>query len=259
MSDIQTVTRPEAEEFGRRYYTPANAACALVGNLDVEQCKRIVERYFGRLPAGPEPPPITTREPEQRGERRVKVEWDAEPDLIIGYHKCHPLHDGEAVFDVIDAVLSRGRTSRLYKTLVLDRRLATSIGTWTGPTQRDPNLFMVTAEPLHPHTTREVEEAIDEVLETLITDPPEGDELEKVRNNLRADLLRAMQSNRGLASRLSYYQAVFDDWQLAQKQLEKIERVTTEDVRRVAEKYFLPTRRTVGEIVKVAAPSEKGQ
>lgn len=258
MSDIRTVTRREAEAFGRRFYAPGNAAAALVGDLDVEETKRIVKRYFGRLPKRPLPPPITTREPEQRGERRVKVEWDHEPELIIGYHKPDPLHDDEAVFDVIDAILSRGRTARFYKTIVRDRRLATSVGTWTGPTNRYPNLFTISATPLHPHTTAELEQAIYEVLGTLVTDPPSAEELQKVRNNLHADFLRRMRSNRGLAGQLSYYEAIFGDWRYIETHLGKIDAVTADDVVRVAKKYFVSTNRTVGEIVNSAQPEKEG-
>jgi predicted Zn-dependent peptidase len=259
MSDLQTVTRSQAEEFRRTYYAPGNAAVALVGALDIAQCKQTVTRYFGRLPARPLPPPIRTQEPEQRGERRVVVEWDARPQLVIGYHKPSPLHPDEAVFDVIDDVLSRGRTSRLYKTLVRDRRLATSVNTFTEPTNRYPNLFSVAATPLYPHTAGEVEQAIYEVLGTLITNPPNDEELQKVRNNQRADFLRGLQSNRGLARALSYHQAVFGDWRYMQKRLDLIDRVTAQDVRRVAEKYLIPINRTVGEIVPLATPREKGQ
>ncbi len=256
MSDIQAVTRRQAEEFRNKYYVPANATVALVGDLDIEACKKIVAQYFGRLPKRPLPPPIVTQEPEQRGERRVVVEWDAKPWLIIGWHKPSPLHPDEAVFDVIDAVLSRGRTSRFYQTIVRDRKLAAEVSCFTVPTNRYPNLFGVEATPIHPHPTREVEQAIYEVMETLITNPPDGEELQKVRNNLRADFLRGLQSNRGLANRLAYYQAVLGDWRIMQTHLDKIDAVTAEDVRRVAKKYFTATNRTVGEIVPIS-PGEK--
>ena len=259
MSDLQTVTRPQAEEFRRTHYVPANAAVALVSDLDVEFCKKIADRYFGRLPARPLPPPIRTQEPEQRGERRVSVLWDAKPQLLIGYHKPSPLHDDEPVFDVIDAVLSNGRTSRFYKSLVRDRKIATSVRSFTGPTNRYPNLFLVSGTPLYPHTARELELAIYDVMGTLIANPPSDEELQKVRNNLRADFLRGLQSSRGLASTLALYQAIYGDWRRILKQVELIDRVTAQDVRRVAEKYFVPANRTVGELVQSATSSEKGK
>jgi len=259
MSDLQTVTRPQAQEFGRSHYVPANAAVALVGDLDIGDCTQTVTRYFGRLPAHPLPPPVTTQEPEQRGERRVVVEWDAQPQLLIGYHKPSPLHADGPVLDVIEGVLSEGRTSRLYKTLVQDRRLAAAVGAFSMPTDRYPNLFTVWAMPLHPHTTREVEQGVYKVLETLITQPPSEEELQKIRNNVRARLVRALESNRGLARELSYYQTVYGDWRYALKRVEMIERVTADDVRRVAQKYFVPTNRTIGEIVKTVTPQKKGK
>jgi predicted Zn-dependent peptidase len=258
MSDIQTMTRPQAEEFRRSHYVPANAAVALVGDIDIARCRETAARYFGRMPARPLPPPIRTQEPEQRGERRVVVEWDAQPQLLIAFHKPSPRHADEAVFDMIDGVLSSGRTSRFYKTLVRDRRLATSVNAFTQPTERYPNLFCISATPLYPHTTREVEQAIYEVMQTLISDLPSDEELQKVRNNLHAAFLRQLQSNRGLARSLAYYQAVFGDWREMEKHLERIDRVTPQDVRRVAEKYFIPINRTVGEIVRTTKSQEKG-
>jgi len=259
MSDIQTVTRPMAEAYNRTYYIPANSAAALVGNLDIEKCKKTIARYFGRLPSRPLPPPVRTIEPEQRGERRAVVESDAKPWLLIGWHKGHPLDADEAVFEVIDTILSRGHTARFYKTIVRDRKLATSVGSFTGPTERYPNLFCVSAMPLHPHTTREVEQAIYEVMGTLVTDPPGDEELQKVRNNLHADFLRELESNRGMAAALANYQMIYGDWRLIQTRLAKIDAVTAQDVRRVAEKFFAASNRTVGEIVQTAKPAEKGK
>jgi len=256
LSDIEAVTRREAEEFFDRYYSPRNTAVALVGDLDVERTEHLLRRYFGRIPARPLPRPIRTREPEQLGERRVKVEWDARPELAIAFHKPSPRHPDEAVFDVIHALLSRGRTSRFYKTIVRDRKLATSVDSWSGPTERYANLFCIWAVPRYPHTSREVEKAIYEVLDTLVTDPPDESELRKVKNNLRADVLKRMQSNSGLASTLGYYQAVFGDWREILRQLERIEKVTPADVSRVARKYFVQRNRTVAEIVPKSSESE---
>jgi len=254
MSDIQTLTRPMAEDFYRTHYAPANAVIGIVGDIDIDKTKAIVTRYFGRIPARDLPPPIRTKEPEQKGERRVKVLWDAQPDLLIGYHKVDPKDKEEPVFDVMHGVLSQGRTSRLYRTLVQEKQLATNVATFSGPTYRYPNLFIVYATPRHPHTAAEVEQAVYEVIQTLVTTPPSGEELEKVRNNLRAQLLQQMQENMGFAQLLSEFHAMMGDWRYLLRNLEQIDKVAPEDVKRVAQACFTEANRTVAAIVPIPAP-----
>jgi predicted Zn-dependent peptidase len=190
-------------------------------------------------------------EPEQRGERRVEVEFDAEPSIVIGYHKPGLGHPDDDVFDVIDAVLTDGLTSRLHAKLVRENRLAASVHSDANyPGVRAPNLFIVTATPLAPHTTAEVEAAIYEELERLKQEPVSPKELEKVINNLDADLVRALRSNSGLASQLALYQTVAGDWRYVLKSRDKIAAVTPADVQRVAAQYFTKSNRTVGVLVK---------
>jgi predicted Zn-dependent peptidase len=192
-------------------------------------------------------------EPEQRGERRVEVEFDAEPAVVIGFHKPGLGHPDDDVFDVLDAILSEGVTSRLYQKLVREQRLAASVSTDAGhPGVREPNLFIVMATPLAPHTTAEVEAAIYEELDRLKREPVSAKELERVINNLDADMVRGLRSNSGLASQLAMYQAVAGDWRYVLKSRDKIAAVTAADVQRVATEYFTKTNRTVGVLVKKA-------
>jgi predicted Zn-dependent peptidase len=181
----------------------------------------------------------------------VEVEFDAEPSIAIGYHKPALGHTDDYVFDVIDAVLSDGLTSRLYTKLVREKRLAASIGSDANyPGVRAPNLFILTATPLAPHTTAEVEAAIYEELERLKTEPVSAKELEKVINNLDADLVRALRSNGGLASQLALFQTVAGDWRYALKARDKIAAVMPADIQRVAAQYFTKSNRTVAVLVK---------
>ena len=181
----------------------------------------------------------------------MEVEFDAEPSVIIGYHKPGLGHPDDDVFDVIDAVLSDGLTSRLDRTLVRQRRLAASVNSDSNhPGARAPNLFVITATPLAPHTTAEVEAAIYEELERLKREPVSPKELERVINNLDADMVRALRSNSGLASQLALYQAVAGDWRDILKSRDRVAAVTAADVQRVAAQYFTKSNRTVGVLVK---------
>ena len=250
-SDILSLTPAETEAFFKTYYGPGRATVAIVGDINPKEVIALIERTFGKIPAAPPPPEIVTVEPPQRGERRIEVEFDAEPSLAIGYHKPALGHVDDYVFDVIDAVLSDGVTSRLYSKLVREKRLAASINTDANyPGVRAPNLFIITATPLALHTVGEVELAIYEELERLKTQPVSAKELEKVVNNLDADLVRALKSNGGLASQLALFQTVAGDWRYVLKARDKIAAVKADDIQRVAARYFAKSNRTVAALVK---------
>ena len=250
-SDILSLTPADTEAFFKAYYGPSNATIAIVGDMNPKDVMTLIEQTFGKIPAAPPQPQIVTVEPPQRGERRVEVEFDAEPSVAIGFHKPALGHPDDYVFDVIDAVLSDGLTSRLYTNLVREQRIAASVSSDSNyPGVRSPNLFVLNATPLAPHTTAEVEAAIYAELERLKTEPVSAKELEKVLNNLDADLVRALRSNGGLASQLALYQTVAGDWRYALKARDKIAAVTTADIQHVAAEYFTKSNRTVATLVK---------
>lgn len=250
-SDLVSLTPAETEAFFKTYYGPNRATIALVGDINPKDVIDLIESTFGQIPAVPVPPPLVTREPEQLGERRVEVEFHAEPTMVIGYHKPALGDPDDGVFDVIAAVLTHGRTSRLHTTLVQEKQLAASVHSDANyPGVRAPNLFILTANPLVPHTVTEVETAIYEELERLKREPVSPKELEKVINNLDAALVRALRSNSGLASQLAFYQTVAGDWRYILKGRDKMAAVTAADIQRVAAQYFTKTNRTVGALVK---------
>jgi predicted Zn-dependent peptidase len=257
-SDIQSLTPAATESFFKTYYGPANAVIAMVGDIHPPSVIALIEATFGKIPAMAAPPRVVTVEPPQRGERRLEVEFDAEPVLLLGYHKPALGHADDFVFDVMDSILSEGQTSRLYQRLVREKRLATAVNTQTSfPGAQAPNLFVMSAVPLAPHTTREVEEAITEELERLKADPVEAAELEKVLNNLDAELLRSLRSNSGLASQLAYFQTVAKDWRYILTARERIAAVTPADIQRVAVQYLTRNNRTVTTLVKPMADGKK--
>jgi predicted Zn-dependent peptidase len=250
-SDILSLTPAATEAFFKTYYGPGRATIGIVGDINPKEVIELIEHTFGKIPASPPPPQIVTIEPPQRGERRVEVEFDAEPQLVIGFHKPGLGHPDDYVFDVIDEILTDGLTSRLYTKLVRDGRLAASVNSDANyPGVRAPNLFLIHATPLAPHTASEVEAAILAELERLKTEPVTRKELERVVNNLDADLVRALRSNSGLASQLALYQTVAGDWRYVLKSRDKIAAVTPADIQRVAAQYFTKSNRTVATLVK---------
>lgn len=250
MSDIQSLTADEARAFHRRYYVPSNAVAAVVGDINIPSAIKLVDKYFGALPAAPPPPPIVTVEPPQDGERRVDVVADAEPQLLLGYHKPNAPSQDDIVFDVIDSIMASGRTSRLYTALVKQQQLAADVGTFGAPGDRYPNLWCVYAAPIAPHTTAELEKAIYAEIDRLKNEPVSEQELQKVKNQIDADYIRSLDSNGGLASRLTSMQAVIGDWHYLTKRRDAIAKVTPADIQRVAKKYLVPANLTVATLVK---------
>ncbi|MEZ4485804.1 MAG: pitrilysin family protein [Syntrophotaleaceae bacterium] len=244
-SDIANLSPEITRSFMERYYSPVNTVIALVGAVEFDQAVALVERYFGSIPPGTPVPEVAAVEPAQRGEKRVTVEFDAEPRLAMAFHKPTLPQRDDYVFDVLDQILSQGRTSRLYRALVVEQQLATEVASYGAPGYRYPNLFVISAVPRHPHTADEVESALVAQLQRLATEPVSELELERVRNRLRVDHLRYLQSNGGLARMLTFHQTVSGDWRYLIDYEQQIASVTAEDLMRVAATYLVPGNRTV--------------
>ncbi len=247
MSDIANMKKTEVAKYFQQYYSPNNAVIVVVGDINPDEVIKLIEKYFGDVQRQPPPPEVTTVEPEQKGERRVYVEYDANPVLSIAYHKPAVGHPDQYVFDVIEAILSHGRTSRLYKSLIEEKRMAVMAQAYGGPSKY-ADTFMFFCSPRHPHTAEEVEEAIYEELEKLKTTPVTAHELQKIKNQLEADFIRSLESASGLASEISSYEAV-SGWRYINTLVENTIAVTPEDIMRVAKKYFKKTNRTVAILV----------
>ena len=254
MSDLETMTRAEAEAFFKKYYEPSNLTIAIVGDVNPQEIKRLATEYFSGIPSGPKPDPVETVEPPQLGERRVVLEDPAQPFVLIGYHKPDIHHPDDAVFDAITDIVGEGRTSRLYKSLVKEKRIAVAASGFQGmPGAKYPSLFLFYAVPAKDHTPDECEQAIYAEIEKLKSEPVTPEELARAKTRARAGLIRQLASNSGLAAMLTFYEVVTGDWRDLFKQLDKIDKVTAEDIQRVANEYFTTKNRTVGIIETTAA------
>ena len=245
-SDIQFLDPDDMMSFFQRHHAPDNTVITIVGDLQPRVVMKIIERHFGSIPRKGSHYKRVTDEVPEKGERRIEVLFKANPELILGYRKPAPPAFDDYVFDIIDFILSKGRTSRLYKVLVEDKKLAESVWTANGmPGARYPNLFVVFASPRHPHTAGEVEASIAEEMEKLKREAVGSRELDKVKNRIRADYIRGLDSNDGLAGDLSYYESILGDWRYFTTHVDIIEKITAEDIMRVAQKYLLKENCTV--------------
>jgi len=253
-SDIESLSVDDARRFFETYYAPGNLTVAIAGDLDPQQVRDWAEAYFGRLRRRPPPPRVTTREPEQEGERRIEVVSTAQPVLLLGYKKPSNRHPDRAVFEVISSVLSAGRTSWFYKELVRDRQIALAAGGFPDfPGAKYSSLFLFYAFPGAGHGVEENEQAMLELIEKLKEDGPDEEILQMVKAKARASLVRQLDSNAGLAAELARHHVQYGDWRQLFRSLDEIEAVTADDVRRVAREYFRPGKRTVAYIVRPQA------
>jgi predicted Zn-dependent peptidase len=251
MSDIPFLSIDYVKNFFLKHYAPNNTVIAVVGDVVPSEFLNIIEKYFGGIPRQEVSIRRIEDEPEQRGERRIKFVADANPQLFIGYHKpTLPSYD-DYVFDIIDTILSGGRTSRLYKILVKEKGIAQSVQSINGlPGARYSNLFIISAVPRHPHTNEELENVVYKELERLKLEPVSEQEIEKARNQLKADFVRRLSSNAGLASMLSYFEAVAGDYRYITDFFTVMDGITAEDIMSAAQKYFISENRTVAELAR---------
>jgi predicted Zn-dependent peptidase len=249
MSDLNSFSATDAQNFFNKYYVPANMVVAVAGGIKAAQAMPILEKYFSRLPARPQPDETTTVEPAQNSERRVILKERAQPFYVEGYHRPDYRSKDDPVFDAISDLLSEGRTSRLYRIMVRDKKIAAVVAGFTGwPGVKYPHLFAFYAVPLPGHTPGEVGDAIHAEIDRLKKEDITDDELKMVKTRAKANLIRGLADNQGLAMQLATYQTRYGDWRELFRSVDRIEQVTKADIRRVANEVFSDTNRTVGVI-----------
>jgi predicted Zn-dependent peptidase len=250
-SDLRSLDLGYLRRFFRNTHTPNNTVIAIVGDIEPVRTLSLVKRYFGGLPTRTRPVRLATEEPPQTGERRIEVSFAADPKLIMGYHKPAPPSSVDDTFDVIETLLSEGRTSRLFKSLVSERRIAENVQSQNGlPGARYSNQFVLFATPRHPHTVLELERELDREIERLKSETVPPEELEKVKNQLQADFIRGLNSNAGLAGKLSYFEALLGDYRYLTRYPARIGQITASDIQNVARTYLTRENRTIATLVR---------
>ena len=251
MSDLQSLTREDAREFFETYYVASNLIVGVVGDVDSKEVIETVEKYFGRLPKRPPPPRVRTVEPPQKGERIVYLEDPTNPIYAGFFHKPAASHPDDIIFDALVDILGSGRTSRLYKTLVKEKKVAVQVSAFSGqPGNRYPNLFGTYAIPAAGKTADDVETEILGEIERLKKEPVTEEELNKVKTRSRASVIRGLSSNMGMARQLVFFEDITGDWRDLFHQVERIQEITPEDVQRVAQEYLIRKNRTTAKLVK---------
>ncbi len=258
MSDLQSLTREEARAFFEKHYIPQNMVIAIVGDIEPKQTVQVLETYFGRLEPGPDPEPIRTIEPKVPAEKTVTLYDPGQPWYLAGYPIPSIRHEDYPVLMALSEVISSGRTSRLYKRLVTEEKIAFFVGAFPGfPGSKYPSQMIFYATPAQGHTNEEVAASIDSEVARVKTELVSEEELVRAKTKLRANLIRQLDSNFGMALQLAEYETVTDDWRNLFHYIDRIQGLTAEDLRRVANEYLDNRYRTVGKIETVteAAPA----
>ncbi len=248
-SEVGQITATEAMEFHKKYYVGSNIVISVVGDVKASEALPILEKYFSRVPAGQKPEDMTTVEPKQFAEKSVIIRDPSQPIYVEGYHRPSFRDPDDAVYDAISDILSNGRVSRLYRSLVRDQQIAAvAEGVSPYPGSKYPGLFVFLAAPLPGHSSAEMRDAIHKEIEKLKSADITDAELSMYKTRARADLLRGLANNQGLANALSEYQTRYGDWRELFRQLNRVDKVTKTDIRRVANQVFIASNRTTAEI-----------
>lgn len=257
MVDIQNWTMEDLRNHFKMGYSPSNATMVVVGDVTADQIFKFAQKYIEPIPSHAPPPKVTTREPEQLGERRVTVRKFAQlPLLMIGYHTIESANADYYALKVLETILLSGQSSRMYQRLVDKDQLALFVNGGIGITL-DPDLFQITAQPKAGVAPEKVEQAIYEEFEKAKNSPVSDQEIEKAKNILLADFYRQMRTINNRANLLGTYEVYFGDYNKLFTAADEFNKVTKEDIQRVAKKYFSDKNRTVAVLIPEAPEQEK--
>ena len=257
MSDIDSIERDDLYHYDKTYYTPDNAVIIIVGDIHAEKIIEKVKESFGEIPAGPARKVVTSIEPEQRGEKRVVLKREAElPYIILAYHVPSFPHEDSYALDVLSMVLSSGKSSRLYRSLVYEQKIALSASADYSDFNKDPYLFFFSATAAPGININEVEKALYAQVEKISTDFPSEREVQKAKNQIESSFIMGQDSIYLQAMKYGIFE-MLGDWKFIERYLEGIRNVKVEDIVRVARTYLTENNRTVGILIPTKKPGMK--
>lgn len=245
-SDIKNWTKQDLENYFHTYYAPNNCVVVISGDVKFDEVKMLAEKYFGSIPSGPEPRKVHTIEPTQTGERRVFVQREVPtPYLMITYHV--PQSGGEDYYalDLLNSILSQGRSSRLYSSLVEDSQLALEADSYYGEAF-DPTLFYFLGICNDGIKASELEKAMLDEIQKIIDEGINENELQKVKNQKLMEFYKTLETINGMSNTIGTYELFFGDYKKLFSAPDDYKKVTADDIKRVAAKYFTKENRTVG-------------
>jgi predicted Zn-dependent peptidase len=255
-SDIPSISKAEADDYFATYYAPNNLTAVIAGDFKLDELRPLLERYFGRIPRGTkDPPPVVTLEPKQLGEKRYRAEAETSPTVRVWWHGLPFAHKDRTALDLLSDVLS-SRTGRLYKSLVTGKQVANEVSASVDLKKYD-GIFEVECVVKDGKDPADAEAAIFEEIDKLRNEPVGAEELQKVKNQGKANAYRRLSSPFSVAIQLLYYEGL-GDWRYINTYADEVERATADDLQRVAKKHLTPENRSVGVFLRKegAAPED---
>jgi len=245
-SDIRSWTKSDLENYFHTYYAPNNCLVVISGDVKFDEVKMLAEKYFEPIQAGPKPGAVHTVEPPQTGERRVFVKREVpSPYLMIAFHVPETGSEDYYALDLLNSILSQGRSSRLYSSIVEEKQLALEVGTYH-PEAFDPTLFYFYGVCNDGVEASKLEKAILDEVEKIISEGISENELQKVKNQKLMDFYKTLETINGLSNTIGTYELFFTDYKKLFTAPDDYKKVTVDDIKRVAGKYFTKENRTVG-------------
>jgi zinc protease len=256
-SDIESWSMDDLKNHFRMGYAPNNCVLVVVGDVSTPEVLSLAKKYLEPIPRQDPPPPVRTKEPEQIGERRVTVVKSAQlPIEMVAYHVPEANHADDAVLDVMETLLSRGQSSRLYSRMVDKEQLVLTVNA-NRQTTFDPGLLVFVMQPRSGIEPARAEKVLLEELSRLSSQPVPDQELRKAKNQLLAGHYRELKTIAGRANLLGEYEVFYGDYRKLYSVEQKFEAVTAADILRVARQYLTEKNRTVATLIPEARAKEK--
>ncbi|MCC7202123.1 MAG: insulinase family protein [Nitrospirae bacterium] len=250
MTDLDNLSREDTYNYYKTYYRPDNATIVVVGDFNTEDLINKIGHYFGGIPKGEPMRDVKISEDDQKGERRFLYKREAQlPYVIYGYHAPNYKDRDHYALELLNNILSGGKSSRLYQNIVYSKQIALTAGGGFTPVQTDPELFYFYAQLKPDRTTEEAEAALKEEIERIKREPVSTRELQKARNQIEASFIMGQDSVFYQAMLIGQLETTGAGAKYLESYIDEIRQVTPEDIMRVANKYFMDDNRTVGVLV----------
>jgi zinc protease len=248
-SDIEAWTMDDLKSHFRMGYAPNNCVAVVAGDITEAQVMTLAKKYLEPIPKQEPPPPVRTKEPEQLGERRVEVRRPAAlATVMLSYHRPRTGDAETPAIRMLTNILATGRSSRLYRRLVERDQLALSVDAMNR-LSLDPGQLTIVTEVRSGVTPSAAEKALAEEIDTVAAKGVTADEMEKARNMLLAEHYRSLKTIGGKANLIGNYEVFYGDWSKLNNVAADYEKVTAEDLQRVAAKYLKAANRTVATLI----------
>lgn len=249
-ADLEAMSIEDLHHHYDTFYSPNNATLVVVGDIKAESLLPTIKHLFEPIPRGPSPKQTLSPEPEQRGERRFLLKREAQvPFVIMGFRVPNYSNEDSYALDILESILSDGKSSRLYQSLVYDQKNSLAVGAEYSLLQTDPGLFYFYSLVNPSAKVEGVEEAIQREIVRLQNEPPSELELQRAKNQVEAARVFEQDSNFRHAMLMGQAESVGAGWRRIDQFVERIRAVTPKDIQRVAKQYLIPDNRTVGILI----------